>query len=262
MSSNLQNDVIENNIKNQQVISISNLHKIYDPGKTNEVNVLRGVSMEMRKGEFYTLMGPSGCGKSTLLNIVGGLTKQTEGNVRINGVELDSLSDNALSELRNLHIGWVFQSFGLIDNLTALENVMIPLDLAKVEDSEAESRAMEMLKQVGLEDRADHFPDGLSGGQNQRVAIARALANNPEVLLADEPTGNLDTSTGLDIIELFKELAAQGKTILMVTHDIALAHAAQKVFILRDGVVAEEAKELHLNETQKYHDDKNKGKEM
>jgi len=234
----IKNELIENEIENQLIISISNLHKIYDPGKANEVNVLRGVSLEMRKGDFYTLMGPSGCGKSTLLNIVGGLTKQNSGSVKINGVELDSLNDNDLSELRNLHIGWVFQSFGLIDNLTALENVMIPLDLAGVEDSVAEQTAMELLKRVGLEDRSDHFPDGLSGGQNQRVAIARALANDPEVILADEPTGNLDTSTGLEIINLFKELAAQGKTILMVTHDVALAHAAQKVFIFRDGLVA------------------------
>ncbi|MHA1475695.1 MAG: ABC transporter ATP-binding protein [Promethearchaeota archaeon] len=226
------------------------------------MNVLRGVSLEMRKGDFYTLMGPSGCGKSTLLNIVGGLTKQNSGSVKINGVELDSLNDNDLSELRNLHIGWVFQSFGLIDNLTALENVMIPLDLAGVEDSVAEQTAMELLKRVGLEDRSDHFPDGLSGGQNQRVAIARALANDPEVILADEPTGNLDTSTGLEIINLFKELAAQGKTILMVTHDVALAHAAQKVFILRDGVVAEEAKDPALNGTQKYKAEIETEKEM
>ena len=182
--------------------------------------------------------------------------------MKINGVELDSLKDNALSELRNLHIGWVFQSFGLIDNLTALENVMIPLDLADVENSVAEQTAMGLLKRVGLEDRADHFPDGLSGGQNQRVAIARALANDPEVILADEPTGNLDTSTGLEIIDLFKELAAQGKAILMVTHDVALAHAAQKVFILRNGVVAEEAKDPALNGTKKYKAEIETEKEM
>jgi len=258
----IKNELIENEIENQLIISISNLHKIYDPGKANEVNVLRGVSLEMRKGDFFTLMGPSGCGKSTLLNIVGGLTKQNSGSVKINGIELDTLKDNALSELRNLHIGWVFQSFGLIDNLTALENVMIPLDLADVEDSVAKLTAMELLKRVGLEDRADHFPDGLSGGQNQRVAIARALANDPEVILADEPSGNLDTSTGLEIIDLFKELAAQGKAILMVTHDVALAHAAQKVFILRNGVVAEEAKDPALNGTQKYKAEKETEKEM
>ncbi|MHA1647599.1 MAG: ABC transporter ATP-binding protein [Promethearchaeota archaeon] len=247
----IKNELLENEIDSKQIVSISNLHKTYDTGKTNEVKVLRGVSLEMGKGDFYTLMGPSGCGKSTLLNIVGGLTKQNSGSVKINGIEIDTLKDNALSELRNFHIGWVFQSFGLIDNLTALENVMIPLDLAGVEDSVAKQTAMELLKRVGLEDRADHFPDGLSGGQNQRTAIARALANDPEVLLADEPTGNLDTSTGLEIINLFKELAAQGKTILMVTHDIALAHAAQKVFILQNGVVAEETKDPDLNGTQK-----------
>lgn len=242
----------EQQISKQSVIAIGNLHKTFDAGKPNAVKVLKGVSLEMAAGDFYTLMGPSGSGKSTLLNIVGGLTKQSEGIVKINGVDLATLKDSALSELRNRHIGWVFQSFGLVNNLTALENVMIPLDLANVEDAEAERRARALLKQVGLEDRADHFPDGLSGGQNQRVAIARALANNPEVLLADEPTGNLDTSTGLEIIELFKDLAHHGKTILMVTHDVALAHAAHRVFILRNGLVAEEARDPNLNGTEKY----------
>jgi putative ABC transport system ATP-binding protein len=241
----------ETGIENNPVITISNLHKVFDPGKPSEVNVLKGVSLVMRKGNFFALMGPSGSGKSTLLNIVGGLTRPSEGAVEINGILLNTLSDDKLSELRNLHIGWVFQSFGLVDNLTALENVLIPMDLANIEESVAEKTAIKLLGQVGLADRMSHFPDGLSGGQNQRVAIARALANNPKVLLADEPTGNLDKATGQEIVQLFKDLASQGITILMVTHDIALAHAAQKVFILRNGVVAEEAEDARAKNAQK-----------
>jgi putative ABC transport system ATP-binding protein len=224
----------------QKVLSIQNLHKKYNPGKHNEVNVLKGIQLEMDSGNFFALMGPSGCGKSTLLNLVGGLTSITEGKILVNGIDLNTLNDDSLSEFRNKQIGWVFQSFGLINNLTALENVMIPLNLALVEDEIAVKRAKELLEMVGLGDRMEHFPDGLSGGQQQRVAIARALANDPKLILADEPTGNLDTNAGREIIELFKDLATKGKTILMVTHDIALAHASHKVFILKNGVVAEE----------------------
>jgi putative ABC transport system ATP-binding protein len=164
--------------------------------------------------------------------------------VAINNRDLYTLDDDKLTEMRSKHIGWVFQSFGLIDNLTALENIIIPLNLAGIYDQEAESRAKELIKLVGLEDRANHFPDGLSGGQNQRVGIARALANNPGILLADEPTGNLDTRTGAEIIALFKELSKMGKAILMVTHDVKLAHASDQVFVLRDGKVEREVEEI------------------
>lgn len=225
----------------ETVLSIENLHKVFEAGKPYEVNVLKGINLVMKAGDFFALMGPSGCGKSTLLNLVGGLTSITEGNIRVNGIELKDLSDNLLSEFRNKQIGWVFQGFGLVNNLTALENVMIPLDLAGANDQDAEKRAKELLNLVGMGDRIDHFPDGLSGGQQQRVAIARALANNPKLILADEPTGNLDTIAGREIIEIFKQLAISGKTILMVTHDIALAHASHKVFILKNGLVSEEA---------------------
>ncbi|MCY3414745.1 MAG: ABC transporter ATP-binding protein [Candidatus Heimdallarchaeota archaeon] len=225
------------------VLEITTLHKKFNEGKENEVYVLKGINLSMKEGEFFALMGPSGSGKSTLLNIVGGLTQPTEGSVMIDGKELYDLSDDLLSEMRSFKIGWIFQSFGLINNLTALENVLISLNLAGVDGEKAYQRAREVLSLVGLQERLDHFPDGLSGGQKQRVAIARALANDPSVLLADEPTGNLDTSTGIEIIELFKELATQGKTILMVTHDVKLAHASQKVYILQNGVVSEE-KEL------------------
>ncbi len=226
------------------ILQIQDVEKKFNEGKRNEVYVLKGIDFQMKSGDFFALMGPSGCGKSTLLNIVGGLLKSTKGTVKINNTHLYDLDDDKLTEMRSRNIGWVFQSFGLINNLTALENVMIPLNLAGVYDQEAETRANELLKIVGLEDRADHFPDGLSGGQNQRVAIARALANDPGILFADEPTGNLDTKTGLEIIALFKQLSKMGKAILMVTHDVSLAHASDQVFILRDGKVERELEEI------------------
>ncbi len=224
----------------ETILEVDNVHKKFNAGKSNEVYVLRGINLTMNKGEFYALMGPSGSGKSTLLNIAGGLIDCNDGKIKIKGSDLYSLNDDDLTEVRSLEIGWIFQSFGLISNLTALENVMIPMDLAGVNESVAEQRATELLDKVGLTDRIDHFPDGLSGGQQQRVAIARALANNPVLILADEPTGNLDTQTGLEIIELFRELVDEGISILMVTHDVQLAHASQKVFILKKGIVSEE----------------------
>ena len=226
------------------ILEIHNVEKIFNEGKRNEVHVLKGIDFQMKAGDFFALMGPSGSGKSTLLNIVGGLLNSTKGSVEINKTQLDTLDDDRLTEIRSKNIGWVFQSFGLIDNLTALENITIPLNFAGVYDEEADSRAKELLKLVDLEDRGDHFPDGLSGGQNQRVGIARALANNPDILLADEPTGNLDTRTGMEIIALFKELSKMGKAILMVTHDVKLAHASDQVFVLRDGKVEKELEEI------------------
>ncbi len=230
--------------KTENVLQIKDLEKIFNEGKRNEVYVLKGIDFQMKPGDFFALMGPSGSGKSTLLNIVGGLLESTKGTVEIKNTNLGNLDDNDLSEMRSKNIGWVFQSFGLIDNLTALENIIIPLNLAGVYDQEAETRAKELLKLVGLIDRADHFPDGLSGGQKQRVAIARALANDPVILFADEPTGNLDTATGLEVIALFKELSKMGKSILMVTHDVSLAHASDQVFILHDGKVKKELEEI------------------
>ncbi|MHA1612703.1 MAG: ABC transporter ATP-binding protein [Promethearchaeota archaeon] len=230
--------------QSENILDIHNVEKIFNEGKRNEVHVLKGIDFQMKAGDFFALMGPSGSGKSTLLNIVGGLLDCTKGSVEINKNPLEALDDDKLTEMRSKNIGWVFQSFGLINNLTALENIIIPLNLAGVYDQEAENRANELLKLVGLEDRANHFPDGLSGGQNQRVGIARALANNPGILLADEPTGNLDTRTGEEIIALFKELSKMGKAILMVTHDVKLAHASNQVFVLRDGKVEMELEEI------------------
>jgi putative ABC transport system ATP-binding protein len=221
-------------------LEIKSLQKSFDLGRGEALEVLRGIDLRMRSQEFFALMGPSGSGKSTLLNIVGGLISPTDGSVVVNGHELAHLDDDDLTEVRRSDIGWVFQDFNLIENLTAVENVLVPLNLAGKIGKEAEQRAEELLRRVGLGDRLHHLPDSLSGGQQQRVAIARALANDPAVILADEPTGNLDSKTGREIIELFKELARQGKTILMVSHDVALAHAAQKVYILRFGQVVEE----------------------
>lgn len=227
-----------------QILLIKELEKTFNEGKRNEVRVLKGIDFSMKAGDFYALMGPSGSGKSTLLNIVGGLIQSSEGRVLIDNIDIYELNDDDLTEVRSHKIGWIFQSFGLIDNLTAHENVLIPMNFAGVSGPEAEKRATELLSLVGLADRVDHFPDGLSGGQKQRVAIARALANDPKLMLADEPTGNLDTTSGLEIIDLFKKLAEMGKSILMVTHDVGLAHASHQVFILRDGKVAKEVEEV------------------
>jgi len=206
------------------------------PGR--EANrVLRGIDLTLREGEFITLMGPSGCGKSTLLNIIGGLISATSGEVKVNGKSLTKIGHRELAEVRRSDVGWIFQDFNLIVNLTALENVMVPMYLAGKNGSEIKKRAMELLSQVGLMSRMDHFPDTLSGGQQQRVAIARALVNDPKIIVADEPTGNLDSQTGREIIGLFKDLASKGTAVLMVTHDVILANSSQMTYLLRDGVL-------------------------
>ncbi len=223
----------------EQILSIQGLTKSFWVA-SGEYKVLKGIDLEMKKGDFFTLMGPSGSGKSTLLNIVGALIPSTGGDVLIDNKPLSKMKDKELTDIRRYKVGWIFQDFNLINNLTALENVLVPMNLAGKIGPEAEEHAKELLGLMGLSNRIHHMPDALSGGQQQRVAIARALANDPVLLLADEPTGNLDTKTGHEIIELFKELADKGMTILMVSHDIALAHAAHKVYILRNGKVEEE----------------------
>ncbi len=227
----------------QPILIIKNLQKSFDLGGGETLPVLTGVDIKMEKTDFFALMGASGSGKSTLLNIVGGLVSSTSGSVRVCDKELSDLNDSKLTDIRRHDVGWIFQNFALVENLTAVENVIVPLNLAGQTGPEVQERAKELLQQVGIIDRMNHFPDGLSGGQQQRVAIARALANDPPLILADEPTGNLDTKTGEEIIQLFKKLAENGKTILMVTHDVALAHAADKVFILKNGATYEETEE-------------------
>lgn len=199
------------------------------------IKVLKGIDLHLTRGEFVTLMGPSGCGKSTLLNIIGGLIPASSGHVNVNGKSLANMGHRQLTDIRRFEVGWIFQDFNLIVNLTALENVMIPMNLAGRSGPDVEKKARELLKIVGLTKRLDHFPDTLSGGQQQRVAVARALVNDPSLIVADEPTGNLDSHTGREIISLFQELASQGKGILMVTHDAILANSSQRTYVLRGG---------------------------
>ena len=201
--------------------------------------VLRGIDLKVRTGEFVTLMGPSGCGKSTMLNIIGGLIPPSSGIVKVNGKNISLMKHKQLTEVRRHDVGWIFQDFNLISNLTALENVMIPTNLLGRTGQEVREKAGEIIDRLGLSDRTDHFPDGLSGGQQQRFCVARAIMNNPPLIIADEPTGNLDTQSGLEIIELFKELAAEGKAVLMVTHDVNLAKASHRIYILRNGKLRE-----------------------
>jgi len=202
------------------------------------VPALRGVSLEVDEGEFVAVFGPSGSGKSTLLHVLGGLDRPDQGMVFIDGIDLSSLPDNELAEIRLHKIGFVFQFFNLLPRLTALQNVELPLALANVPEEEAIKKAREMLKLVGLEERISHRPIELSGGEQQRVAIARALINDPKIVLADEPTGNLDTATGSEIVHLMRRLNEEkGQTFVVVTHDSSVAEAAHRILHLKDGKI-------------------------
>lgn len=201
------------------------------------VKVLKGIDLEIAQNEYVALMGPSGSGKSTLMNLIGCLDTATGGSYKLNGTDVSQLDDNELADIRNVEIGFVFQTFNLLPRSTALENVALPLVYSGVSKSEREERAKEVLDMVGLSDRMDHRPNQLSGGQRQRVAVARALVNKPSIILADEPTGNLDTKTSLDIMELFREIHAAGNTIILVTHEEDIAAHAHRVVRLRDGLI-------------------------
>ena len=218
------------------VIRMEQIRKVYDTGKI-KVEALRGIDLRVGKGEFVAIVGPSGSGKSTLMNLVGCLDTPTSGNYHLGGTSVGSLDRNQLAEVRNRRIGFVFQSFNLLPQITAFENVEMPLLFGQVAKRRRAERVKELLDRVGLADRAEHRPTELSGGQMQRVAIARALAMDPAVLLADEPTGNLDTSSGGDIMGLFEELWTQGSTVLVITHDPALAKRAGRVVEVRDGII-------------------------
>lgn len=218
-----------------QIIRTNNLRKSYTLGKV-EVNALNGVTTSINQGEFVAIMGPSGCGKSTLLNIIGMLDTPTSGEVYIEGNDVTGLSSNARAEYRLKYIGFIFQFFNLFNELTAIENVMFPMMLNKQPDYK--NKAKELLDLVGLGDRLKHLPSELSGGQQQRVTIARSLSNNPKILLADEPTGNLDTKSSIEIIELFRKLNQErGQTIVMVTHSSELGGMADRIIRFRDGMV-------------------------
>ena len=225
-------------MQNEKVIQLDQITKSYDMGGVEQVNALRGVSVTIRKTEYVAIMGPSGSGKSTLMNIIGCLDTPTSGRYEFNGVNVSEMNDNELAKVRNKEIGFVFQTFNLLARSDALHNVELPLIYAGVHSSDRRRLAIEALTHVGLADRVHHKPNELSGGQRQRVAIARALVNRPSILLADEPTGNLDSKTGDEIMVLFSELHRQGNTIILVTHEEYIAEHAHRIIRIRDGEVA------------------------
>ena len=222
------------------ILKLTDICKDYYQGK-EPVHVLKNINMTVEKGDYLAIMGPSGSGKTTLMNLIGCLDVPTSGTYELDGKDLKNLSDDALAEIRNKYIGFVFQSFHLLPKMNALDNVALPLLYAGVSLKERRARAAEALRSVGLEDRMDFFPNQLSGGQCQRVAIARAMAGNPALLLADEPTGALDTKAGTQIMEIFRQLSDQGMTIIMITHEPAIAECADKIYHILDGELRTDA---------------------
>ncbi|WP_247003844.1 ABC transporter ATP-binding protein [Halosolutus gelatinilyticus] len=238
MSSSDKLGVGKNERTNQAAVAVQDVRKTYQVGEP--VHALDGVSLKLKRGSYTAVMGPSGSGKSTLMNLIGCLDTPTEGRVIVNGKDVTQLSSRERTRLRGSEIGFVFQTFNLMPRLTAQENIVQPMVAQKVSRSERNERAKQLLERVGLGDRADHRPNELSGGQRQRVSIARALANDPALILADEPTGNLDSETGANIMELLSELHEGGNTILMVTHERDIAEHADKIIHLLDGVIERE----------------------
>ncbi len=224
----------------QPFISIRGLRKSYSMVRVT-VHALRGVDLDVKQGSCTVVMGPSGSGKSTLLYLLGGLDRLTAGSIVVGGKALEGLDENALAVYRRREVGFIFQSFNLISSMSALENISFPMRFAGIPAGERKQRARRLLEQVGLKERADHKPTELSGGQQQRVAIARALVNDPALILADEPTGNLDTSSGYGIMQLLSELHRSGRTVFVVTHDPRMAHFATDMVRLLDGQVVDEA---------------------
>ena len=223
------------------VIEVNNITKHYLQG-SQTVEALRGVTFEIKQGEFIAIMGPSGSGKSTLMNIIGCLDSPTYGTYNLNNREVSTLEGDELAGIRNKEIGFVFQNFHLLARNSALDNVMLPLKYAGFSRDDQLKKAKETLSKVGLESRMDHQPSELSGGQQQRVAIARALVNNPSILFADEPTGNLDSQTGHDVMQLFHNLHQQGQTIILITHENEIAAEAQRVIYIKDGLIESDIK--------------------
>ncbi len=220
----------------ENVIEIRDIVRNFKLGQ-EEVKVLKGIDLDIKRGDYIAFMGPSGSGKSTLMNLLGCLDTPTGGTYRLNGTDVSSLSDDQLAEIRNKEIGFVFQTFNLLPRTTALDNVALPMIYAGMSKKDRNARATEVLTSVGLADRMDHQPNQLSGGQRQRVAVGRALVNNPSIILADEPTGNLDSKTGVEIMALFDKIHADGNTVILVTHEEDIAEHAHRVIRLRDGVV-------------------------
>ncbi len=220
----------------EPILELVNTYKSYQMGET-QVNALKNISLQIKKGDFVSIVGPSGSGKSTLMHIIGLLDQPSSGQVFLKGRETQSLDEKALSRARNHSIGFIFQQFNLLPKTSARENVELPMLYAGLSQKEREKRATAILEKVALGDRLDHHPNQLSGGQQQRVAIARALVNDPEIILADEPTGNLDSRSGVEIVKLIKEINREGKTIVMVTHDQELARRANRVITMIDGQI-------------------------
>ena len=228
-------------MENNSIIELRDVSKIYRLGNT-EINALSSVNLKIQKGDFIAIVGPSGSGKSTMMNLVGALDLSSHGEIFLDGQNIENLSESNLAQIRGKKIGFVFQTFNLIPTLSAIENIALPMIFHGVKRKERMKRAEEILGEVCLSHRRDHLPKELSGGERQRVAIGRALANDPEVILADEPTGNLDTKTGMEIMKLFTELNKRGKTIILVTHNLDLIKYVQKVLKISDGKIVENRK--------------------
>jgi putative ABC transport system ATP-binding protein len=228
--------LLNHKLKMSEIIKCTELKKFYQVG-TQVVKAIRDISVSINAGEYVAIMGPSGSGKSTFMNIIGCLDTPTDGEYILNGQEVSKLEDDQLAEIRNKEIGFVFQTFNLMPRYSALENVMLPLVYAGLGSEKRKQRALEVLEQVGLSDRVMHKPNELSGGQRQRVAVARALVNHPSIILADEPTGNLDTKTSIDIMHLFSQIHQMGNTIILVTHEEDIALHAHRIIRLRDGEI-------------------------
>lgn len=225
----------------QGIIHFSDIRKNYYLGK-QVIEVLKGITLDIFKNEYVALMGPSGSGKSTMMNIIGCLDTPTAGQYILNGQDVSRMQDNELAEVRNKEIGFVFQQFNLLPRLSAIENVALPLVYAGMPKKQRTEKALLMLEKVGLADRGHHKPNEMSGGQNQRVAIARALVNDPAIILADEPTGNLDTKTSHEIMDIFGQIHSSGNTVVLVTHEEDIAHHAHRIIRLRDGVLESDVK--------------------
>ena len=226
------------------IINVKDIKKSYTVG-TQEVNALRGINLSVEKGEFISIMGPSGSGKTTLMNIIGCLDTPSSGEYELNGSLVSKLEDDELARIRNKEIGFVFQSFNLLAKNSVLENVMLPLKYAGFEKSEAVKKSNEVIDKVGLSDRLAHTPAELSGGQQQRVAIARALVNKPSIIFADEPTGNLDSKTGKEVMTIFKELNASGQTIILITHEESIANQSNRIISIKDGLIKSDNRGTH-----------------
>jgi putative ABC transport system ATP-binding protein len=222
----------------QELLYLENVSKSYDMGKAGELTVLKNINLKINKGEFVAITGPSGSGKSTMINLVGALDAPSKGTIYLKNTDISSMSESALAVLRGETIGFVFQQFNLIPTLNSLHNVMLPMEFVEANPKESYDRAVQLLEMLGLGDRMYHKPTELSGGQQQRVAIARALANNPEIIVADEPTGNLDSATGKFVMDFLHKLnTKENKTIILVTHDLNLIEYAKRVIYLKDGMI-------------------------